>query len=166
MWIFSVIEIDEGNGEFYTITEHNTKYKFSAGIGRKINLYSKWDEFITIITNDIDDKKMLNPKPSQTFISEFNGEKFHEILLELFQLDKVLKENFIPFRDSYLKANESGRAQTFYRILVKCFFRTDEAPQQITYKGDRNRYYSNVSLEDLSDCTINLLYDRIPEITL
>gem|GEM_PF-6918526 len=84
---------------------------------------------------------------------------------ELCEVDFILKDDFIPFRDSFNSSSELSKVDNFFNTIVKVFFK-NEGTKQITVNKVRKRFYKNVSLYDLSKVKYNLLYDKIPDAIL
>lgn len=160
---FSEITLNEKNKQFFTKTSYGDEFEISKKHVQVITHYQKWKLFIDIIENDIfvhKRQKLLSKSPSNIFSEKFRLEKFDTKIEEIFILDPIINENIIPFRDSYSKSNKKD--EFFYSLLVESFFDKHSKDSQPLINGKRDRHYKDVSRVDLSQFSINLLYEKIP----
>ncbi|WP_294286636.1 DEAD/DEAH box helicase [uncultured Chryseobacterium sp.] len=164
----STIPLHAENDTFYTLTNFGDKYYFTHNTSTKIKLYSKWNIFIDSIERSIfEDEKFLYTKPNEEFRNQFTAENMIENIDELIAIDSVLRDEFIPFKDSLARVDVEKKVENFYSLLINSFFITDDfKPQRTMEDGSRIRFYRNVRRKNLNNFKINLLYDRIPDAIL
>lgn len=152
--------LDE-TGRYYKLVSESHKYYFDSVTERKIVLYNKWGKFIDVINSEINSTENLLPtEPTEPFRQLFQNENMYEDITELINIDKVLKNDFFSFKDSY--ENTKDKVLFFFKKLLEFFFDKNEKYKFI----EKERFHKGVNLKDLSNININLLHEKLPEIIL
>ena len=147
----------------------DTNYKLPEQTLTEVLHFKKWIEYIDLIEKKIYDNDgvfVLQTTPCNSFRAKFNKEKMLNDLELMIASNLIVKEEIIPFKDTFLKAEKNNKVETFYNLLVTTFFKKGDGYKQITIDGVRVRFYKDVKRVNLESLTVNFLYSKIPEATL
>jgi hypothetical protein len=156
----------------YTVDLEMSTYQMDKDTGDTIFLFKEWNFFIELIKNSVKDvkgrgkeldRKALNTKPSEDFVTLFNERQMRRKLNELMSIDKFLKTDIFPFKDTFSKIkNDEKIINFFYSLLVGISF-----PKADYTKVNNVRHHKVLQTNYLDELNLNnLLYDDIPEFFL
>ncbi len=166
---FSSFELFNIGEDSFTKTDYNDDYKLSNETAQLIAHYKKWIEYIDLIEKSIKPYKktmILSKEPSVEFKSKFKKEKMILELEKMLSFDLIVKDEIIPFKDTFSNTDDSKKVETFYTLLFNTFFIKSTSDVQITVAGMRIRFYKDVKRKEIDSSKMNLLYERIPEVIL
>ena len=157
----------------YSIDLEIGTYQMQMELGATIFLFKEWNLFIELIRNSVfitapransASRMVLSIYPSETFVSLFNERQMKGKLNELRLLDKFLKTDIFPYKDTLGRIRDDEKAcNFFYSLLVDVLFQKDSK----TVKVSQIRHYKIQHINNWEELNLdNLLYDSMPEITL
>ncbi|UEQ75911.1 DEAD/DEAH box helicase family protein [Chryseobacterium arthrosphaerae] len=151
------IYVDE-NGKYYKLISEKYRCYFDSFNERRIAIYYKWKRFIDLIDSEVNlTDGLLSIEPSDVFKELFQNEKMDEELNELINIDRVLKNEFFSFKDSYERTKD--KTTYFFKLLIDSFFERNEK-----YKfSKKKRFHQDVKIKDLNSIQMNFLYEKLPE---
>lgn len=161
----SQIGLHEDENRHFLYTEMGSKFYIDFNIAIRVEYFKKIRVLVDLIESEIAEQGMiLSNKASDNFRQQFNTLNIEELTRQIVIYDKILNEGFIPFADSFNKTND--KAEYLFKTLISSMFKKNEKTIQCTINGKRERFYYNVSRISDSLINVNLLYPRVPELTL